>query len=90
VMVGWIMDDRPTVVRLLPLVEVRRKTALTDIFELAGINFYLGNKDRGFELLEESFSLKEQSLFHLKNGDALDGIREDPRYLDLLKRLELD
>ena len=89
-MAAWAMDDRETVERLLPQIEALKDETLIDNMTLANFNFYLGKVDRGFEYLEKSYSKKEAGLVQIKNDEDLDGVRSDPRYLDLLKRLELD
>jgi len=40
--------------------------------------------------LEKAFAENEGHLSGLKTGEFFDGIRSDPRYFDLLKRLGLD
>jgi hypothetical protein len=49
--------------------------------------FGLGENDKGFEWLERSYSRREDLLPTIKFEPELDGVRNDPRYLDLLKRL---
>jgi TolB-like protein/tetratricopeptide (TPR) repeat protein len=51
--------------------------------------FFLGENDKGFEWLEKSYSMKEPGLMFIAVDRDLDGVRTDPRYLDLLKRLGL-
>jgi len=54
----------------------------------------LGDVDKGFEWLERAYSQRESlslsfSLLDIQCDWFLDGVRTDPRYLDLLKRLGL-
>ena len=88
---AYLRNDKETVRRLLPELEAGlRKTLLQDC-EIGGICFYLGDVDKGFEWLERSFSKKEEFLLTLQLSDLFDGVpRSDPRYLNLLKRLELN
>ena len=58
-------------------------------YEIASDYFYLGEKDKGFEWLEHSYSRREHILLWITIHPDLDGVRTDPRYLDLLKRLGL-
>ncbi|HYM75309.1 MAG TPA: protein kinase [Candidatus Dormibacteraeota bacterium] len=48
----------------------------------------LGEKDQGFEFLEKAFEAK-QGIIWLKAEPELDGVRSDPRYADLLRRVGL-
>jgi len=51
--------------------------------------FFLGDVEKGFEWLERAYSNRERGLFNIQFEGYLDGVRTDPRYLDLLKRLGL-
>jgi hypothetical protein len=59
-------------------------------YDIGNCYFFLGENDKGFEMLERSFLKKEPELTHIQNDEFLDGVIEDPRYHDLLKRLELE
>jgi hypothetical protein len=58
-------------------------------FSLARYYFYLGENDKGFEWLERSYSRREVGFPWITVEPDFDGVRTDPRYLDLLKRLGL-
>jgi hypothetical protein len=58
-------------------------------YMVASACFLLGDNDRGFEWLERSYATKEADVTEIKNDQNLDGVRTDPRYLDLVKRLGL-
>ena len=61
-----------------------------DAYTIARIYFYLGENDKGFDWLERSYSKREVVLLGVASEQDLSGVRTDPRYLDLLKRLGLD
>jgi len=90
VLMAYAREDKGTIERLLPGLEEDRDGALFYIMLIANLNFYLGRVDKGFEYLERAYSMKEPGMVQLKNDEDLDDFRSDPRYLDLLKRLELD
>jgi len=84
-------DDRQTLRRLLPELESHMHEAGWIPYLAACYRFHLGEKDKGFEWLERSYSIREPELIlNIKSDEDLDGVRDDPRYLDLLKRLGLD
>ena len=56
---------------------------------IADLYFFLGDVDKGFEWLERAYSKREEGLLTIQWDWDLDGVRTDPRYLDLLKRLGL-
>jgi hypothetical protein len=100
-LVAYFEDDREVVRRLLPVLEVNFEEAgidaWIDAYSIAGFYFYLGENDKGFEWLERSYSRnegalmgKDGSLMGIAADPDLDGVRTDPRYLDLVKRLGLE
>jgi tetratricopeptide (TPR) repeat protein len=55
----------------------------------AGHHAHLGNKDKAFEYLEKSFQLRELWIANLQVEPRLDSLRDDPRYQELIKKVEL-
>ena len=47
----------------------------------------LGEKDKSFEWLEKAYG--ERFLMHIKTDPAFDPLRSDPRFADLLRRMNL-
>ncbi len=99
VRMAYYQDDRPTLRRLLPELEGElegtRQGAYSDQCGLnaewiAELHFHLGQTDEGFEWLERSYSRKEGAIWLVSVDPDLDGVRTDPRFLDLLKRLGLE
>jgi TolB-like protein/TPR repeat protein len=86
---AWLRDDRQTLRRLLPEIEAHVHETFLNCDGIAGLHFYLGEVDKGFEWLERAYSAKLPSLTGIQCNELLDGVRTDPRYLDLLKRLGL-
>jgi tetratricopeptide (TPR) repeat protein len=86
---AYFKDDEETVMRLLPELEAYPKETGTSLHEIADFHFFLGDVDKGFEWLERAYSKKERALLIIQHDWFLDGVRTDPRYLDLLKRLGL-
>ncbi len=48
----------------------------------------VGNKDKAFEYLEKSFKRREWGLAYLQVDPRLDTLRGDPRFDELVKRVE--
>jgi TolB-like protein len=86
---AYVKGDKETVRRLLPELEAHPKE--TDvagtILDIVGFHLFLGDVDKGFEWLERAYSQRMVSLGCIQWYCLLDGVRTDPRYLDLLKRL---
>jgi len=83
-------DDRGKVRKVLPELQTYDKDPGWDPYPIAWGYFLLGEIDRGFELMELAYSKWRTFLLSMKVDSELDVVRNDPRYLDLLKRLGLD
>jgi tetratricopeptide (TPR) repeat protein len=56
-------------------------------YEVAFIHAGLGEKDQAFEWLEKAYEARDQGLSFLKVDPTLDPLRSDPRFQDLLRRM---
>ena len=57
-------------------------------FYIACLYARAGEKDKAFEYLERSFQQREWAMPQLQVYPELDSIRDDPRYADLVRRVE--
>jgi hypothetical protein len=57
---------------------------------LAAAYLALDENDKALELLEKAYSQRDLLLRYLGNGYKYDGLRDDPRFADLLKRIGLE
>ena len=90
-LVAFIGDDKEGIRRLLPELEASLGETLgASASEIAGYHIYLGEVDIGFEWLEKSYSGKESELLDFSFDPTFDGVRNDPRYQNLLKKLGLE
>ncbi len=81
--------DKLAVRRLLSKLEGHLGESFTSRFEMAQLCFFLGNIDKGFEWLEESYQKKDKSLMDIKNSVGMDPVRDDARYVTFLKKMGL-
>ena len=51
---------------------------------------HLGEKDQAFEWLERAYEEREALLMYLKGSPLFDPLRDDPRFQDLLRRMNLE
>jgi hypothetical protein len=56
---------------------------------IAGLYFFLDEKDNGFRWLEKSCSMREFEILYLEIDDMFDSVRADPRYQNVLERIGL-
>jgi len=86
-------DDHREVRRLLPqLISQLGESSIWDVtaYDIARLYFHIGENDNGFKWLERSCSEKEAPLLRVASDPDFGDIRDDPRYLDVLKRLGLE
>jgi len=67
----------------------RAKNDYVSPIGIAVAHFGLGQVDQGFLQLEQAFKERKGWLLRLRVEPALDGLRDDPRYLDLVTRIGL-
>jgi adenylate cyclase len=82
---GRIEDAR----RTLSLLSGPDKDPIRDWFYVAGDFAALGDKDRAFDWLEKAYQKRDFYLTEIKGHPYMDPLRSDPRYGDLLKRMEI-
>ena len=58
-------------------------------YHLAMIYFGLGETDKAFECLDKACELHSFQLFWIKVHPALDSVRSDPRFQDILRRMNV-
>ena len=57
-------------------------------FSLACLNARIGNRERAFQYLEQAYSERSFLMPTLRVDPQLDPIRDDPRFSDLIRRVE--
>ena len=91
VFLAYVGDDKEGVRKLLPELKPTFGQPLgVSASEVAGYHIYLGEVDTGFDWLEKSYSRKEADLLDISFDERLDGVRNHPRYQNILKRLGLE
>ena len=74
--------------RLLQI-EMRRPTTWQSYYYRAELFSRIGNKDRAIEQLNLAYQVREQQMSSLKVSSDLDNLRSDPRFKELLQRMNL-
>ena len=78
---------RQEAVEILEELAEQEKTTYIPPSDLALIHTALGNNDEAFEWLEKAVEVRDADLFMLKVLPVWDPLRDDPRFDDLLRRL---
>ena len=87
---AYYMGDKEKVRRLLPEVEAQYGRIYgTSALGIASMYFFLGEDDRGFEWLDRCLSNINSSLSaaDMQTEVELDRLKDDPRYISLLRKL---
>ena len=50
----------------------------------------MGDKEQAFKWLEQAYKEKTEPLLYLRVDPRLDSLRSDPRFEDLLRRVNLE
>jgi len=58
-------------------------------FEAALLHARLGEKNQAFEMLDRAYQAREHTLAQIKVNPELDSLRSDPRFHNLLRRMNL-
>jgi TolB-like protein/DNA-binding winged helix-turn-helix (wHTH) protein/Tfp pilus assembly protein PilF len=65
----------------------RAEQGYLHVYEIAFIYAGLGQKDQAFEWLDKAYQQRDRGLLFLKTDHCLGPLRSDPRFQDLLRRL---
>ncbi len=88
---AYHLDDKQAFRKVLLQLEGHLdEVAGPSAYAIGSSHIYLGEDDVGFEWLEKSYARKEPYVIGIASNWDLDGVRTDPRYLNLAKRLGLD
>jgi len=82
---GQLAEARQTISKLKQYEQQRG----VGTYEIALVYVGLGDKDQAFEWLERSYKLHDKGLTYLKMDPAMDPLRSDTRFQDLLRRVGL-
>jgi len=75
--------------QLLAELEAKAKTEFFSPALLAAVYFAAGDADNGFARLQQAVDAKVRDVIFLRVDSMLDGWRDDPRYLDLVRSVGL-
>ena len=83
--VGRVAKARKELVELQRLEAQGKKLA----YSIAVVYASLGDRDQAFHWLEVDYRARDGSLILLKTDPAIDPLREDPRFAELLRKMNL-
>jgi len=83
------LGRRPQANKILAELKHRQLQGQEVAYAIAVIYLELGDKDEAFNWLDTAFRQRIGSLILLKADPVFDPVRQDPRFLDLLRRMRL-
>jgi len=92
---GWlghayaVAGRRDEALKLLDELKERSERQYVMPYSIALVYAGLGDRDRAFEWLEKGYAERDEQLCMLKVDHGFDGLRADPRFADLLRRMNL-
>jgi serine/threonine protein kinase/tetratricopeptide (TPR) repeat protein len=89
---GWVYavsGRRADALKIAKGVEELSSHTYVDFYQLATIYAGLGEKDEAFRMLEKGYEERSAGMLYLAIDPFWDGMRSDPRYADLLRRIGL-
>ena len=81
--------NRDEALKIVDMMKERVKEQRASPIGIANIYANLGDKDQAIEWLEKAYAEHTPLLRQLQNARVWDGLRSDPRFKDLLKRMGL-
>jgi tetratricopeptide (TPR) repeat protein len=85
-----LMNDRPTAEATLARLQAQGRTRYIDPFIYVAIHAFLGDTDRAFEWLERSYVERSYWMTGIRVQPVVDSLRGDPRFAEMLRRMQLD
>ena len=87
---AYIQMDKPDEAqKMLDELLERSKNEHVSPFLLACLHFMLGKNDEGFKLSDKAYNEHDHWLSMIQIVRFIDGIHSDPRYIALLKKINL-
>ena len=76
--------------RLEQLTEKQRRNEYVPAMDFVRLYIRLGDKERSLAWLEKAYQERSRSIFDIKVEPLFDDLRSEPRFVDLLRRLNLE
>jgi serine/threonine protein kinase len=82
---GW----KSALMKGIEIRQVQRKTGYSSAYDIASLYAELGDKDQAFRWLNTGYEERDAALIGIKTDFALDSLRADQRYAELVRKIGL-
>jgi Tfp pilus assembly protein PilF len=83
------MGDKTEALKIAEQYEAASRSDPNEAYTAAILFFALGENDRGFELLDKACGFRSRRIVFLKTSPYFETVRQEPRFLALLKKVGL-
>jgi len=83
------MGNKPEALKIADEYAAAARSDPNEAYTAAILHFALGENDRGFWLLDKACDFRSRRIVFLKTSPYFETVRQDPRFLALLKRVGL-
>ena len=83
-----VSGKREEAIRMLNELKGSSERRYVSPYDLSRVYLGLGDTDKLFECLQKVFEDRSEFMIFLKVDSALDSVRSDPRFAELLRRIE--
>ncbi|HEV8485471.1 MAG TPA: protein kinase, partial [Blastocatellia bacterium] len=77
-------------IKVIGELEALKTQIYVPAYQTAMVYAFLADRDSAFEWLERSYEERNGTLAFLKTDVAMDNLKDDPRFIDLMQRLDLN
>jgi len=84
-----ISGNKGEALRIVAHLQELAKTKYVSPYQIAAIYVGLGDKEQAFSWLENAYEDRSDWLVNVKVDQRFDGVRSDPRFAELVRRLGL-
>jgi TolB-like protein/tetratricopeptide (TPR) repeat protein len=84
-----LSGQKPQALQVLAKLTERAKRQYVSAYDIATIHFGLGDKQKALEWLEKAYQERSPFLVLINSDPRFDGLRSDPHYQNLLRRIGL-
>lgn len=90
-MTAYFEDDKEKLRKLLPEIEAHVGEPVSPgATDVAGFHFYINESEKGFEWLERARAQKDFGLLSLNHNDLFDKVRNQERFVNILRQIGLN